>query len=273
MGVITRAFFIAVGIASASLAFAADLPTKKPAPAPIPEPVLPSTWHVDMTAYLWATSLAGNTGVGTFPTNPFFYSFGDILRHFEGAFMGTIIARNDTFMGGLDLIWTRVGKNETFEEPSSPLLGAGANLKLTASIVTAIGGVRIPVGPTNLSLYGIVGARNFNEKISITLQAPVSGFSLSTSKTEDWVNPVAGIYAHYRIDDKWFVNAEGDGGGVYNSATAQGLGSVGYNWTQSIATTLGYRVLYTYDKETNANGSYRLLQWMYGPFAAIKYTF
>ena len=92
----------------AAPAFAVDLPTKKPAPAPIPEPVLPSTRHVDMTAYLWATSLAGNTGVGTFPTNPFFYSFGDILRHFEGAFMGTIIARNDTFMGALDLIWTRV---------------------------------------------------------------------------------------------------------------------------------------------------------------------
>ena len=145
MRVIARAFFVAVGFASAAPAFAADLPTKKPEPAPIPEPVLPSTWHVDMTAYLWATSLAGNTGVGPFPTNPFFLSFGDILKHFEGAFMGAIIARNDTFIGGLDLICTRVGTNETFEEPSSPLLGVGANLKLTASIVTAFGGVRIPV--------------------------------------------------------------------------------------------------------------------------------
>jgi hypothetical protein len=274
MSVIARAFFAAVGFACAAPAFAADLPTKKPEPAPIPEPVLPSTWHVDMTAYLWATSLAGNTGVGPFPTNPFFLSFGDILKHLEGAFMGAIIARNDTFIGGLDLIWTRVGTNETFEEPSSPVFGVGANLKLTASIVTAFGGVRIPVGPPNLSLYGIVGARNFTDKISITLQAPVPGFTHSASKTEDWVDPVAGIYAHYRIDDKWFVNAEGDGGGVYNSATAQGLGAVGYNWTQNIASTLGYRVLYTYDKANNAaNGSYRLLQWMYGPFAAIKYTF
>ena len=69
MRVIARGIFLAVGIASAAPAFAADMPTKKPAPAPIPEPVLPSTWHVDMTAYLWATSLAGNTGVGTFPTS------------------------------------------------------------------------------------------------------------------------------------------------------------------------------------------------------------
>ncbi len=52
----------AVGFASAAPAFAADLPTKKPAPAPIPEPVLPSSWHFELTGYLWATSLVGNTG-------------------------------------------------------------------------------------------------------------------------------------------------------------------------------------------------------------------
>jgi hypothetical protein len=72
--VIARAIFVAVGFASAVPAFAADLPTKKPAPPPIPEPVLPSAWHVDLTGYLWATSLAGNTGIREFPTNPFFYT-------------------------------------------------------------------------------------------------------------------------------------------------------------------------------------------------------
>src|SRR5208337_4978215 len=105
-----------------------------------------------------------------------------------------------------------VGTGETFKEPSSPLFGVGANLRLTASIVTGFGGLRIPVGPSNLSLYGIVGARNFTDTLSVTLKAPVSGFTRSASKTEDWIDPIAGIYAHYRIDDKWFVNAEADGG-------------------------------------------------------------
>jgi hypothetical protein len=48
--------------------FAADLPTKKPAPAPIPEPVLPSTWYFEFTGYGWASSVAGSTGFGTPPT-------------------------------------------------------------------------------------------------------------------------------------------------------------------------------------------------------------
>jgi hypothetical protein len=37
--------------------------------------------------------------------------------------------------------------------------------------------------------------------------------------------------------------------GLSNSATGQALGAVGYNWTQLISTTFGYRVLYSYDKE------------------------
>jgi len=74
----------------------------------------------------------------------------------------------------------------------------------------------------------------------------------------------------YWIDDKWFVNAEADGGGLNNSATGQGLAAVGHNWTP---TTLGYRV-YTYDQPSSGpNRNYRLLQWTYGPFAALKYGF
>src|SRR5271165_6238398 len=65
MRTIARAIFVAVGVASEAPAFAADLPTKKPAPAPIPEPVLPSNWHFELTAYGWATSLVGEAGVAS----------------------------------------------------------------------------------------------------------------------------------------------------------------------------------------------------------------
>jgi hypothetical protein len=271
---IATAIGVALGALSAAPALAADLPTKKPAPAPVPLPVVPSTWRFELTGYGWATWLAGNAGILQFPTNPFYASFGKFLDHFEGAFMGSAIARNDTFIGGVDLIWARVGISETFENPSSPLYGVGANVKLTQTIVTGFGGLRIPIGPPNLELYGTVGARNFEDGVSITLQGPVFGFQHYTSASKDWIDPVAGFAAHYRIDPKWFVNALADIGGLNDSATGQALASVGYNWTQNIATTLGYRVLYTYDKQNNAaNGSFRYQAWMYGPFAAIKYSF
>jgi hypothetical protein len=54
--------------------------------------------------------------------------------------------------------------------------------------------------------------------------------------------------------------------GLSNSATGQALGAVGYNWTKLISTTLGYRVLYSYDKEdASGNRSFRHQQWRYGP--------
>ena len=51
------------------------------------------------------------------------------------------------------------------------------------------------------------------------------------------------------FDDRWFMNVLGDLGGWSNSATGQALASVGYNWTQNWSTTLGYRVMYNYEKQ------------------------
>ncbi len=61
-----------------------------------------------------------------------------------------------------------------------------------------------------------------------------------------------------------------------NNATGQALAAVGYNWTANIATTLGYRVLYTYDKQdTGGSGNFRYQQWIvrasaYGRFLAFS---
>ena len=267
--------FAALAALADAPALAADLPTKKPAPEPIPVPAVPSTWRFELTGYGWATSLDGNAGIRRFPTNPFFATFGDILDHFEGAFMGAAVARNDTFIGGVDLIWSRVGTDETFKNPDSPLYGVGANVKLTSTVVTGFGGLRIPIGPPNLDLYGIAGARYFRDGVAITLKTPVLGFERYTSASKDWIDPIVGFAAQYRFDDKWFINTQGDIGGWSDSATGQALGAVGYNWTANIASTLGYRVLYTYEKQNNAsnNGSFRLQEWMYGPYAALKYSF
>jgi len=218
--------------------------------------------------------MTGNTGIARFPTSPLFVSFEDILRHLDFVVMASAIARNDTFIGGVDLIWAKLGSSLTYRNPSSVLYGTQADLELTTTIATAFGGIRIPIGPPNLQLYGTLGARYFNGGFGITLNVPVVGFQHDTSVSKDWIDPVVGLAAHYRIDDRWFVNAQADIGGLDNSATGQALGSVGYNWTQNISTTLGYRVLYGYDKQNNAgNGSFRFQSWIYGPFAGFKYSF
>ena len=69
--------------------------------------------------------------------------------------------------------------------------------------------------------------------------------------------PVAGFAAQYRFNDQWFMNMLADLGGWSDSATGQALASVGYNWTQNIATTVGYRVMYTYtNQDTGFNSAH-----------------
>ena len=105
------------------------------------------------------------------------------------------------------------------------------------------------------------------------------GFSSSQWANKDWVNPVAGFAAQYRFDDRWFMNVLGDIGGWSDSATGQALASVGYNWTQNWSTTLGYRVMYNYEKQDTGFNlafeprSFRFQQWMYGPFVGVKFGF
>ena len=102
--------------------------------------------------------MTGNTGIRQFPTSPFFVSFDDILHKLDYVVMASAVARNDTFIGGVDLIWAKLGTGLTFRNPSSVLFGTQANIELTTTIATAFGGVRIPIGAPNLQLYGTIFA-------------------------------------------------------------------------------------------------------------------
>jgi hypothetical protein len=182
MGLLARTAQFAAALVSATTAFAADLPTKKTPPAPIPQPILPSTWR---------------DGHRRSP------------HPYRGAEPRSVHLRR----------WARV-RHVRFSGPCRS--GDG--------------------------LQGVVA----------------QGIGRSHR----------GFTANYRFDPKWFVKIEGDLGGWSDSATGQALGAVGYNWTPSIASILGYRVLYIYDKQdSGGNGSFRLQQWMYGQYAAIKYGF
>lgn len=257
---------------------AADLPTKKEPPAPIAMPVVPSTWHFEFTGYGWGSSVAGKAGFGTLPTTSYYAPFSKLLEHLQGGLMGSFVARNDMFIGGLDLVWSRLGGSGTIRRTA--LAGGGTDITLDEAFVTAFGGVRIPVGPPNLDLYGTVGARAFFSGTKVTVTGPYGLLSSTQSVNKTWVMPVAGFAAQYRFDDRWFMNVLADLGGWSNSATGQALASVGYKWTPNIATTLGYRVMYTYDQQDTGYSliamepkSFRYQQWMYGPFAGFKYTF
>src|SRR5271166_6123991 len=266
-----KAILVAVGALSAAPVFAADLPTKNVAPAPIPEPMLPSRWHFEVTIDGFAPSLSASLGVRNLPALPVYANIFQLLPHLEGYIPVSLVAYNDSFIVGADLLWVRLG---LLKEGPGPF-GVNAGITLNETAATAYGGVRIPTANADWRVYGILGARYFNLNGSIDLQGPFGGYSREASQEKEWVDEIVGVKARHRIDDKWFLDFEGDVGGYHDSATAQGYGAVGYKWNQSITTSLGFRVLYIY-YQTPANrggGSFRFNENLHGPEFDVAYTF
>src|SRR5271166_1385535 len=169
MKFVARAIFVAVGVASAAPAFAADL-AQPPAPAPIPMPAL-SDWHFEATLDGWAPSLSASLGVRNLPAFPVYANVFQILPRLEGIVPVSVVAYNDNFIVGADLLWVRLG---LLKEGPGPF-GVNAGITLNETIATAYGGVRIPTANPDWRVYGILGARYFNVNGSIDLQTNFFG--------------------------------------------------------------------------------------------------
>jgi hypothetical protein len=256
-------------------AVAADLPSAKEAPVPVVEPI-PSGWRFEATINGWAPSLISNVGVRNLPTASVDVGFFTLLRHINGVAPITVTASKDNFLFGVDLFWNALTTGASFRTPGplTPFNGVSASLHLDETILTGFAGVRLPVISPDLSLFAIAGARYFHVGADLSLNTLVPGFAWTTSQSKDWVDPIIGLTAHYRLNEKWFLAGEADVGGYNDSLTWQTFGAVGYNWTPAISTTLGFRALYAYEKQpANLTGNFRFQQTMLGPQLTIGYAF
>lgn len=240
-------------------AFTADI-----AP-PQPEVPIEHTWKFQLTVYGWASGLDGDVGIRDLPEAHVNVSFIDILRHLDGAFMGSFYATNGEWMVLTDLVWAKVSADATVGP-------AGGTVKYdqNQAIISGIVGYALPVGVPELQLFATAGARANLLKAELEVN-PVAFPGISREGSKNWVDPIIGLSAHYAINERWYVNALADigGFGVGSDITAQGFAAVGYNWNEKVSTSLGYRVLYTdYDK---GGFVYNLTQ--HGPYAGLAFHF
>jgi hypothetical protein len=263
---------LAASVMIAGQAVAADLHAYKDAPAPLaPAP----DWRFEATINGWAPSLLVNTGYGRLPSASGDIGFWTLLDHLYANIPVSFTARNDNFIGGLDLYWVRLGANAHFNvAPGDPFTGVNVSLTLGETILTGFGGAKIPFGSPNFSLFGIVGVRYVNLNETFGLGVPVIGFARNATLTRNWADPIAGLVLRNKFDDQWFFDGELDFGGTGGSATWQAFGALGYNWTPAISSTVGFRALYLYSQQYNDyGGSFRIHETLYGPQSTITYKF
>jgi hypothetical protein len=273
-----RKLFVSAFLVAASFsgqARAADLAVAPPI-APLP-PVAPaSTWRYQVSGYGFLSSIGGDVGIRHLPDADVNIPFSKVLSHLKGVFAGNAVARSDMYYFSIDGMWVKLGANVHFRVTQGPFGGVGAELTDELGIVTSYAGVRLPIGSPDFALYAIVGGRYQGLGVKLALTQDVTGFSRTNSQSVGWVDPLVGMAVHYPFNDKWFADGSFDVGGfgVGSKFTNQNQVTIGYNWTQSISSSFGYRTLYTnYVKDNGLDGSFRYNALLYGPYASVSYNF
>ena len=251
--ILSSAALLAFGVMAPTAALAADLPSIKVAPVPA-ELAAPNGWRFEAVINGWTPSLIANVGVGRFPTVESNVGFFKILEKLNGVVPISVIGYNDNFIVGADLYWAALSAGGHLRASNTVLGdygGLSAKLHIEETFLTGFGGVRLPIQAPDLKLYGIVGFRLTNVATALDLNTALPGLGLACIQSEIWADPIIGLTRCYDLNAKWFLTGEADIGGADKSATWKTFGALGYNWSQSIKATLGFRALYVDYQKSN----------------------
>lgn len=195
-----------------------------------------------------------------------------MLKDLNGALMGSVFASNDEWLLVGDIVFAKLSETHTL----NAFGGSRLNAEVTQTIATGAIGYKLPTGRDDLDFAITGGARYMSVKGSMSFDPFASPVTISGAQRQWWIDPTIGFFAHWDINDKWFVNVMADigGFGVGSRLSSTGYAGVGYMWTDSFSTSLGYRYLYTdYETDGARTGTFRYNTTMHGPTVAMAWRF
>lgn len=268
-GVSLRVVLLALGCALsiAGPAAAADLPAI-PAPAPVPAA---GAWRYQATVYGWATSLNGDVGIRDLPTAPVDVSFIDLLKNLDGALMGSFFASNGEWVILADLVWAKLSQGTSVSAAG----GIDFDVGMRQTIASAAIGHMLPSMNPDLDVAATLGVRYQRIKTDVSATSLAAPVTASLDDTQSWADPTVGLTMHWALNESWFVNGVIDVGGfgVGSKFTSQGYLGVGYWWTKSLTSAVGYRYLYTDYEASGSDSGFRYQTTMHGPTVSLAWHF
>ncbi|AOF92498.1 hypothetical protein [Sinorhizobium sp. RAC02] len=213
----------------------------------------------------WLAGLNGDIGVRGLPTAAVDVSPLDVLESLDGVFAGSFQAVGDSWLLYTDVMWAKIST----EADVGPF-GGTARFEQKQIVATALVGYELPINVENMQLYATGGLRYQHNEVELDID-PAFFPSVNRSGSQSWVDPIVGLTMHYDVNDKWFVDVMADigGFGVASDITLQGTATVGYNWTDTIASSFGYKALYTDYEE----GGFRYDATQHGIFTRLAVRF
>jgi hypothetical protein len=191
-------------------------------------------WTIELTPYLWAAGLDGDTaadGTGSeIDTDYEFFS----LDNLDFALGTAVEARKGR--------WAMLGDAMYVEFSDAFERAPGSEVEVTGGFVETAGALQASNGRPLELLFGLR---------YVTLKSTVDIAPLPrVSARESWLDPIIGLRFAYDFNDRWSVTLRGDVGG------AAGISSHSSELATNVSAMFGWRVG---DKVT-LRGGYRMLQ-------------
>ena len=210
-------------------------------------------WQFRLSPYIWFAGIKGD--VGTIPPLPaasIDVSASDAVKDTEGGFMVMLDARKQRHGFLVDLLYTDVQSDTTLVP--SPI---NLNMKSISKTTIATVAYQYEAYNENQTVVDVLAGLRYWETDSELQFSGGLGILAGRSirNKESWVDPGIGIKGRTPLGDSrfYFEGGAGIGGFSIGSKLFYDLNAnVGYQWTKSIGTTVGYR-MFDVDYE---NGGY-----------------
>jgi opacity protein-like surface antigen len=223
-------------------------------------------WNILFDVYVWGASIGATTTAGDNIDVP----IGDLLKHLDMMFMGSLGGRGGRWSVLADLIYLDLSATEN---STANLIGRPINTSvdvgLTGTIINLVGGYTA-VRTDEFTFDVVFGARYLSLDADLTfavgpVNVPVSGSS------NVW-DGIIGVRGNADIAEKWFFS-------YYLDA---GTGGTDFTWQTALG--FGYKL-----PKLDVNFGYRYLEWdfadndpggdlfsdleFHGPYAGVKFIF
>lgn len=214
-----------------------------------------SRWRFEFVPYLWFASLDGTIGLGPLPTVRVVADLPDPMVNLDFALADAFTARKGPWVVLSDITFTKLGVDETVSSSQVEIdsVLVWASLAAGYAVVDAPGG-RVEV---------FAGARYTlldNDGRSTGV------ITASSSKVDDWVDPIVGFDARGQLAERWSVGllANIGGFGVGSDLSYEILPRVSYAWNEIITLHAGYRLLSMDFDSSNLTYDVRESGWIAG---------
>jgi hypothetical protein len=205
----------------------------------VPASAFAGEWEFTLTPYIWMAGLEGRVDAfATLPPADVDASFkDDILGNINMAFMLVAETRKDRFGVLMDLAYVDIEESASLRDDA--YLSASLQAKLW--LYSLLGEYRIL--DSDRGFLDLLGGMKYTSVKNI-IDVSTAESSRSVSAKDDWFDLVVGIRGVRALGDSpWFVSGAvlAGGFGLASDSLWDLNLNLGYQWTESFSTTLGYR--------------------------------